>query len=112
MEGSRMSKDTRRARVMGAVPPLDPAMVAELHEEYKAVLERQARTDAEGELVRDHLPNFEMRPAVARLCDALERRVTDGDDRWIVERARRFRVALPEQPPEPKPDPELEQMIQ
>src|SRR4026209_1983738 len=101
----------RRERVLGAVPPYEPPMLAELFGEYKVVLERHCKTDAEREIIQEHLTGFEVRPAVARLCDHVTRRATDNDDRWIMNAARRFMMILPEPLPEPPDDPQLEQLI-
>jgi hypothetical protein len=107
----KFNGDGRRERVLRAVPPFEPAMVADLFGEYKVVLERQCKTDAEREIIQEHLASFEVRSAVARLCDHLTRRAPDADDRWILETGRRFMAILPEPLPEPPEDPQLEQLI-
>jgi hypothetical protein len=104
-------KNGRRQRVLDARAPFEEPAKRDLFEEHKDSLLRYVKTDAERELIQEHLTSFEVRPAVARLCDHLMRRATDPDDQWILDTARKFRRTLPEPQPEPPEDPQLEQLI-
>jgi hypothetical protein len=106
-----MMKNGRRQKVLGQRPPYGPEEVALLHAERLAVLLGLATTDAERRTIEAELVGWEERPNVSALVERLERRVVDPDDRWILERVRGFRILLPSAPPEPAPDPVLEQLI-
>jgi hypothetical protein len=107
----KLNGNGRRQRVLDNGPVVEGQAGPDLFEEYKLALLRGTKSEAERELIQECLVGFEARPPMARLVDAVSRRVTDPDDKFIVDKGGKFLRRLPEEASEPRPDPVIEKEI-